>query len=268
MKNINAGSYDFDAFNTQENELKILQRQAELALPLEQKIWQEAGLAPGMKVLDMGCGSGITSGFMADYVCNGSVLGIDPSEKLIAQAELFKHENKTANLDFCVGDIYSNDLPENEFDFIYCRLLFQHLREPQKALSSLKKLLKPNGIICVVDIDDSWLMLHPEPEAMKKLVCRSAKAQEDDGGDRYTGRKLPQYLHLIGFKEIDSRINVISSFDIGLESFLKIAFDFRTERLPIEELAQAQLELNEIYSLANTPSAWGALGFFVATGKK
>lgn len=263
---INTGSYGFDKFASQDTELKILERQAALAVAMEQEVWREAGLRPDMDVLDMGCGSGATTGLMAAYASSGSVLGVDSSETLIAEANAMQTVQAINNLQFMTGDVYSFHLPERKFDFIYSRLLFQHLSEPAKALRNMKRMLKPGGIMCIVDIDDSWLILEPETEEAKSLICRSVKSQAKDGGDRKIGRKLPHYLHSAGLREINSRIKTISSFDVGLEMFLKTAFDFRVERLPDTETEQAKRELEQIYQDSKTGFTWGAFGVFVATG--
>lgn len=264
---IDTGSYGFDEFVSQETELEILKRQAESAVSLEKKIWKEAGLMPDMNVLDMGCGSGITSSYMAEYVHAGSVLGVDLSETLIENAEHLKQTRNISNLKFKVGDIYSLKPSGGEFDFIYCRFLFQHLKEPEKALRNLAGILKPKGIMCIVDIDDSWLTLYPESEDVGSLISRSARSQKADGGDRYVGRKLASYLYSAGFSEINTAVNTISSSDIGWDAFLKISFDFRIERLPEDEVSPAKQELKNIYRLSTNKFAWGAMGIFVATGK-
>ena len=264
---VDIGSYAFDTYEKQEAELEILKRQAELALPLEKSIWEEVGLGKNMNILDIGCGAGISSLHLAEYASAGYVTGMDPSETLIANAKKLRDEKKITNIDFYTGDIYNTVFPEKTFDFIYCRFLFQHLRYPERALSGIRRHLKPEGIICVIDVDDAWVQLYPEPSTFKKLVERSAAVQKRDGGDRYIGSKLPLYLREAGYHSVESKIKVISSFDIGLEPFLKIALDFRAERLSTEETERAQNELKEIYAVARQSSSWGALGIFAATGK-
>ena len=263
-----SGSYIYDNLGCRETELEILKRQASLALQLEKAIWEEAGLKPDMDILDMGCGCGLTSVHLAEYAQAGSVWGVDPSKMLISEAEKLKSEKLLPNLKFSIGDAYGLSLPNKKFDFVYCRLLFQHLNDSALALLNIAGLLKPNGIICITDIDDSLLFLFPEPADFNDFIDRSVKCQSLNGGDRHVGRKLPLYLNNAGFKNIKTRIKVISSFDIGVTGFLQTALDFRVEQLPADELKTAQTELNDIYMKMNQSFAWGALGLFVATGIK
>ena len=114
----------------------------------------------------------------------------------------------------------------------------------------------------------SWLILYPESEDARSLICRSGKSQENYGGDRYIGRKLPVYLYSAGFSEINTQVKVVSSFDLGWETFIKTSFAFRIERLPEDEVNKAERELKNIYAVSADKFAWGALGIFVATGRK
>ncbi|MHB9057037.1 MAG: class I SAM-dependent methyltransferase, partial [Paludibacteraceae bacterium] len=261
-----SGSYIYDNFGCQETELEILKRQASLALQLEKTIWEEAGLSPDMDILDMGCGCGLTSVHLAEYAQTGSVWGVDPSKALIREAEKLKREKLLPNLKFSIGDVYGLSLPDKKFDFVYCRLLFQHLSDPARALLNIAGLLKPNGIICITDIDDSLFFLFPEPADLNSFIDRSVKYQSLSGGDRHIGRKLPLYLNNAGFDNIKTRIKVMSSFDIGLTGFLQTVLDFRAEQLPENELKTAQTELSNIYMKMKQSFAWGAFGLFVATG--
>ena len=263
-----AGSYVYDDFKSQETELEILKRQASLAIQLEKTILEESGLKQDMDILDMGCGCGLTSIHLAEYAKDGSVWGVDPSKVLISEAQKLKSEKHLPNLKFSIGNVYGPGLPDKKFDFIYCRLLFQHLGDPAQALLNIYSMLKPNGIVCITDIDDSSLFLFPEPADLNSFITRSVKYQSLNGGDRYIGRKLPVYLNNAGFENIKTKIKAISSFDIGLTGFLQTALDFRLEQLPENELKTAQRELSDIYTEMRQSFAWGAMGLFVATGNK
>ena len=65
-------------------EIDRLQRQAEMLRPITERLLVAAGVEPGMRVLDIGCGPGDVSTLIADLVGpTGSVVGIDPSAEAL-----------------------------------------------------------------------------------------------------------------------------------------------------------------------------------------
>src|SRR5262250_2784972 len=70
-----------------ERELDRLSVQAKLFEPFTRQLLQEAGLGPGMRVLDVGCGSGDVAFLAADLVgSEGSVVGVDRARAAIRRA--------------------------------------------------------------------------------------------------------------------------------------------------------------------------------------
>jgi len=264
----NKSSYHFDGFDDKRIELEVLERQSSAAIGLEKSIWKSAGLENDMKVLDLGCGPGYTSCELAKEVEKGSVLGIDVSGDLIAEAEKNKLRNKLRNISFIEGDAYEMQLPGNTFDFAYARLLFQHLEHPDTALNNISKALKPGGIACIVDIDDWWLKLHPEPRCLKPLLEKTAGIQKLKGGDRHVGRKLGGLLYDTGFKSISTNMLLLTSGEIGMRNLLDVSIAFRPGLFPSGERHAADAMVREIYGLLEEPGASGWYGIFAATGRK
>jgi SAM-dependent methyltransferase len=268
MSRDQAGSYAFGHFQQNEAELERLKTQAAAAQALEQGILTQAGLRPGMRVLDLACGPGIVSCLLAKMVGSGQVLGLDLSADLLAEAEQAARRHDLTNLSFQQGNVYALELEDASFDFIYARFLFQHLEQPQKAFTEAMRVLKPGGILAIADVDDGWLCLHPEPAAFRHFTGRAAELQSSAGGDRLVGRKLGSYLGEAGFEQVRVKVNTVSSGDLGMKGLLDLITGYKFQQLAAEDLERATKERAEIYSILDNPLAWGFIGIFVATGTK
>ena len=104
-----------------EQELERLQGQANLFADLTRDILLRAGLAPGMRVLDIGCGAGDVSIIAADIVgSQGAVQGIDPSTEALSLARSRLDSMGKSWVKFAPGTIESiGDV--SEFDAIIGR---------------------------------------------------------------------------------------------------------------------------------------------------
>ncbi len=200
------------------------------------------------------------------------MVGIDLSESLLASARDTQGKLGITNLSFSRENLYEPRLEENSFDFVYARLVFQHLRDPARALVSILRLLKPGGKICLLDVDDRFLLLSPEPAGFREFQRLAVEAQRAEGGDREIGGKILGALQSAGFAGVDTLVHVIRSSACGLPSFLDIAVRFKAHRLlarpDLYDAGTVQRALAELKILEQTEGAWGALGLFVGIGQK
>ncbi|KIX12535.1 class I SAM-dependent methyltransferase [Dethiosulfatarculus sandiegensis] len=226
------------------------------------------GLKPGLDVLDLACGTGIISCELARFVAPGRVVGLDGCQAFIQRAGDREEALNLANLSFRCGDIYEPDLPADSFDFVYARFVFQHLEKSVRALRSIKRLLKPGGLVCVVDVDDDWLGLYPPLSEFLSFTSAARKGQKENGGDRNVGQKLVGYMHEAGLREVRADIQVITSFDLGLKKFLQLTTLFKREQISRQRKERTKEELARLRVCAEDGSAWGAAGIFVVTGRK
>ena len=263
-----AGSYKFGKFEKNAEELARLKMQATVAIGVEREIWIVAGLKSGMNVLDLACGPGFISCELARAVEAGTVTGVDISEELIFTAQQAKISEKVQNVSFRTDNIYGLDLPENSFDFIYARFVFQHLEKPQLALQNILRVLKPGGILCVLDIDDNWTSFSPESAAFVRFIRRAGAGQKRKGGNRLIGSQLFGLLNEAGFKNVSTKIRPLTTEDLGVRIFLGVAVLFRVEMLNKLQKLLALPQLKKIKSAAQAPHAWGSVGIFVTTGTK
>lgn len=114
----------------------------------------KAGLQPGMRVADFGCGVGAVTRMLAQMVGrSGSVLGIDASGSQLEQARQICKSEGFRNVSFLESDACDTGLPRESFDLVYCRFLLLHLTHPADCLREMRDILKPGGLLVVEDGD-------------------------------------------------------------------------------------------------------------------
>jgi len=101
-------------------------------------------LQPGMKVLDIGCGVGTISLYIAKK--GNEVLGIDISEKAINAAQKSAEVLDIKNVSFKAIDFFNEDFYE-KYDFIIFNYVIEHLPDDESAIQKIYKLLEMNGIL-------------------------------------------------------------------------------------------------------------------------
>lgn len=168
-----------------------------------QALW--AGLEPGMRVADIGCGSGKTSSFLKELAGDGEVIGIDRSAERID----FARENYQAQgLSFEQLDLFESLEGLGGFDFIWVRFLLEyHGSRMSELTEKLKTLLNPGGILCLVDLDHNSINHHGHSDRLDRTIrgCAAALEKHSDF-DPYAGRKLYTTLYDQGFKEMDVKM--------------------------------------------------------------
>ena len=261
-----AGSYNFNDIGKGGEELKRLQLQASASIDLEISMLINKGLKKGDKILDLACGPGFITRKLAKNDPTAEITGMDLNLELLEFARSEAKRNSLNSINFIHGDVYEPPLKENQFDFIYARLLFQHLKEPKKALNAIYRLLKPGGRICIFDVDDDWLSLHPEPSGFKTFTETVGEIQSRKGGNRKIGRQLGFLVENSGFKNVAVEVQTISSRDIGMKAFLDITLGFKSRMLSEKDLVKSKITLTETERLIANPKAWAFVGVFIAIG--
>jgi demethylmenaquinone methyltransferase/2-methoxy-6-polyprenyl-1,4-benzoquinol methylase/phosphoethanolamine N-methyltransferase len=136
-----------------------------ISLGRERKFRQAAldlvDLEPNMKILDVGCGTGSLAIAAKHRIGHdGMVVGIDPSSNMVNLAQE-KAEKEQVDVAFQVGVIEEINFPENQFDLVVSSLMMHHLPDELKkdGLQEVYRVLKPNGILLIVELDPGTLSL-------------------------------------------------------------------------------------------------------------
>ena len=135
-------------------ELQRLTEQAAFYADLTEDAFRRAGLAPGMRVLDVGCGAGDVSLLVASMVGPaGEVLGIDRSPEAVATAQRRADAARVAHARFAVSEIDAVSLEAAGFDAIVGRLVLLYQPDPAATVRALARLARPGGVLVFQELD-------------------------------------------------------------------------------------------------------------------
>ena len=125
---------------------------ARLLAPVTRQLFVEAGLKPGMHVLDCWSGAGDVASIAREVVGpEGYVGGFDSSGQMIAYANDRVMADGFNNVEFVEADI--ENLPDAEFDAVVGRIVLAYRERPEADLKSLTRCLKPGGIMVFQELD-------------------------------------------------------------------------------------------------------------------
>ena len=137
---------------------------------------QKAGLKPGMIVMDVGCGTGLMTKWLAEQVgVTGEVIAIDNSESQLELAKKYIETNNITNVKYLCKDI--NELSTNDLshiDLLYSRLLLVHNKTPLSFIQNLKDKCKKDMIYVFEEPITSESECLPRSESFNKhlkLYC-------------------------------------------------------------------------------------------------
>ncbi|MFH1468064.1 MAG: methyltransferase domain-containing protein [Pseudomonadota bacterium] len=236
---------------------------------VELDLLARVGLGRDGVLLDLGAGDGTSTLLLARAFPEASVVGVEPDAARRARAEARAEQ---AGLEdrctFLAGAGERIPLDAGAVDGAWARFVFQEVPEPVDVLRELARVVRPGGRIAVLDVDDSALLVHPEPPGFAGFQARVAAAQASLGGDRHVGRKLAGYLAVAGLQGVRAELVSFSSEELPIAALAEQAFAFREGLLTRAGLWRAEDDrtLAALRDLDAEPGAWLAVGLVLAWG--
>ena len=174
-------------------------------------------LNPGLKVLDVGCGTGAISAGIAKHVGpTGRVVGIDNTGNFIDSGK--ETYGKIGNLVLIHADLFDWNADE-KFDLIVSARVLQWLKNPKDALTKMKSLLRPGGVVSILDYNHSALQWEPlPPQSMLTFYDAFLRWRADAGMNNQIANDLPEYFFETGFHSIEV-INADEVYRKGSNNF-------------------------------------------------
>jgi SAM-dependent methyltransferase len=163
---------------------------------------ERASIGDAARAADIGCGTGTVSRWMASRMGPaGRVDAIDIAPEQIEVAKGIGAEGGASRIHYHVGSAYEPGFPEDVYDVVFCRLVLCHLKDPQKAVTRMARLLRPGGRLVLVDMDlrDTFTMPHCAfyPTYINECVI---PYQTRMNVDYSVGLRLPQLIMGAGLK--------------------------------------------------------------------
>ena len=167
--NVTKRSHEYELGHS-DRELKRLGTQAQLVDPMTRRFFQEAGIASGMRVLDIGSGAGDVAFLAAELVGPaGEVVGTDRSAVAVAAAKVRAQERSLSNVTFREGDPAVLEF-DQRFDAIVGRYVLMFNPDPAAMLKAIARHLKPGGAIVFHEPDWSGARSFP-PSPIYDRCC-------------------------------------------------------------------------------------------------
>jgi SAM-dependent methyltransferase len=178
--------------------LECLIEQGRFYGDLTTHLFQVAGLRPGMRVLDIGCGAGDVA-FLAARIVGprGAVLGVDAAPEAIELATQRAASAGLTNVHFITGNVTDLVLDQS-FDALVGRFILMYLSDPAVVLRRLAAYLRPGGIVAFHEYDLLGATSEPHCSTFELALARIRETFTRTGADPRAGLRMRRSFHEAG----------------------------------------------------------------------
>jgi len=163
--------------------------------PLHQRMLERLGIRPGWRCLEVGCGNGSISRWMATKVGHeGRVVATDIDLRYIDNL-------RARNFEVQQLDILKPTPARGRYDLVTARAILHHVRSPKKAVRHMVELLKPGGILLSIE-PDFLPATAAEPEPLRTFWRTWLQWSQSVGVNYFIGRTMPRLLCLAGLNDV------------------------------------------------------------------
>jgi ubiquinone/menaquinone biosynthesis C-methylase UbiE len=158
-------------------------------------------LAPGTRLLEVGCGVGAVLAVLGQEFPGIRLTGVDiePKQLEFARGHL---ERSGVEATLVEGDALALPFDDGSFDHVWLMWVLEHIADPPAALREARRVLVPGGAITVIEVDYSTVHAAPSTAALEALFRAMVEGMAAAGWSD-AGKRLPGWLAEAGFREID-----------------------------------------------------------------
>lgn len=191
------------ALGSDSAERERLRHQAKELRAYSAELLDRAGIEPGWKVIDLGCGPAGVLDLLAERVGpSGQVMGLDFNPANVARAREFVVELGLDNVRVVEGDARHTGLPPAALDLVHARTLLINLPEPQEVMTEMVRLVRPGGVVAVMEPDTAMTVCYPDLPAWERMYDVFSQSFRADGADPTIGRRLGELFNDAGLVDV------------------------------------------------------------------
>ncbi len=158
-------------------------------------------LAPGTKLLEVGCGVGAVMGILGEAFPGIELTGIDVEERQLKMAQWhLAHLGLAADLRR--ADALALPFADESFDHVWMMWFLEHVSDPVGALREARRVLVPGGALTAIEVDYNTVWASPSTPAFEALFTAVARAMEASGRSD-AGSRVAEWLEEAGFGSVD-----------------------------------------------------------------
>jgi len=188
-------------------EVERYRMMAEQARAAEADLWELAGIGPGARVGDVGCGPGaLLPALSAEVGPGGLVRAVDADADAVAAARSLAAAAGLANVTVAQGRADHTGIEEGSLDAAMLRHVLAHNGGAEDAIvAHLATLVRPGGCVYLVDVDGTAMRTLPEHADLTDLGERYAAFRAARGDDNRAGLRLADRLARAGLELLEFR---------------------------------------------------------------
>jgi threonine dehydrogenase-like Zn-dependent dehydrogenase len=159
----------------------------------------------GSRVLEAGCGVGAQTVHLAAGSPGARIVAVDRSEASLARARERGRAARLTGVEWRRAELYELPRPfgEASFDHVFVCFVLEHLKDPERVLAGLRRVLRPGGTITVIEGDHGSAFFHPDGAYARAAIDCQVRLQAAGGGNALIGRQLQPLLASAGFEGVE-----------------------------------------------------------------
>jgi len=222
-------------------------------------IANDTALAPGTRLLEVGCGVGAVLAVLGQEFPGIILHGVDiePKQLAFARAHL-----ERAGVEATLVEADARELPfaDETFDHVWMMWLLEHVGDPPEILREARRVLVSDGAITAIEVDYATCRADPTTPALEALFRAMVQGMAASGWSD-AGTRLPDWLHEVGFRDVNDGERPFSWQGEDLAGQATYAADVMESaldslaQLPGTSRAELRRGLDDLRSLPSQPNA-------------